>query len=606
MHGAGGESQDTQSVSAENVRLQLSRILSSEVFVPSQRLCRFLRFVVERTLDNNLDGLKEFVIALEVFDRSEQYNPSVDSIVRVEARRLRTKLKAYYEGPGSRDPVLIGLRPGSYVPLFCAHTPDNRPSVPTPPPDAAGDPPARVTVAVLPFVNMSPEPDQDYFCDGITEEIINALASVDSLSVVARTSAFQFKGKAMDLREVGRLLGANVVVEGSVRKSGNQLRITAQAIDAASGVHLWSETYRRELSDVFAIQEDLSNAIARQLRVRLPSRAHRGGGGHPPSLDAYTRFLKAMFLLNQQNLGGLYVALAQFRELTQVYPGYAAPYAGIATANAALSLFGVVSGQEVREETRRNAEQAVRLDPDSSEGWAVLGGIHSHWDYDWERGEQCFLRATALQPANSVPRSWHAMVLAMQGRLADAEAELSRAITLNPLAAADHARMAYVHYLQGDDARASAQIDSCFATEPDYIDGRFVLALMLFRRGDHARAVEVLSRNLDRIPIALHIGLLAAAQFRLGNQLAGREGLRRLEAMAEKAYVTPLANAYAYVGSGDFPSAVESLRRAIADRAVFACFLKVDPFYEPLRTLSGYAELLGQLNLSSPRAASGR
>lgn len=258
MQGTTGDllSQPNTPVSAESVRAQLGRILASDGFVSSQRMCRFLRFVVERTLENDTDRLKEFVVAMEVFDRDEKYDPSIDSIVRVEARRLRTKLKSYYEGPGSDDPVLIGLRPGKYVPLFRTVTPSAKQVANTAP--IAPERGEYTTIAVLPFVNMSPEPEQDYFCDGMTEEILNVLASIEGLAVVARTSAFQFKGQALDVRDIGQRLGAHVVVEGSVRKAGPQLRITAQAIDAARGIHLWSETYRRELKDVFAIQEEMS------------------------------------------------------------------------------------------------------------------------------------------------------------------------------------------------------------------------------------------------------------------------------------------------------------------------------------------------------------
>jgi adenylate cyclase len=255
-------------VPATAVREQLARIVNSPGFVSSARLRRFLTHVVNRTIHGDLDSLKEFSIALEVFDRSSDYDPNIDAIVRVEARRLRAKLKAYYENePGRNDPVLIALRPGSYVPVFRRLDKQQRDRQETGATIQFG----AASVAVLPFVNMSPEPEQEYFCDGMTEEIINLLTHVAELKVIARTSAFQFKGMSVDIREVGRRLDADLVIEGSVRKSGDQLRITAQAIQTESGHHLWSETFRRELKDVFAIQEELAQSVVGLLRLHMPS-----------------------------------------------------------------------------------------------------------------------------------------------------------------------------------------------------------------------------------------------------------------------------------------------------------------------------------------------
>jgi TolB-like protein len=247
---------------------QLARIVSSPVFISSARLCRFLTHIVKRTMHGSAGDLKEFSIAMEVFDRTSDYDPSIDAIVRVEARRLREKLKTYYtHEPGRNEPVLIALRPGSYVPIFrwLEKQPEDRKE------DGAAIHLGAPSIAVLPFVNMSPEPEQEYFCDGMTEEIINSLSHVEGLKVVARTSAFQFKGMSVDAREVGRRLDADVLIEGSVRKSGDQLRITAQAIQTESGHHLWSETFRRELKDVFAIQEELAQSVVGLLRLHMPS-----------------------------------------------------------------------------------------------------------------------------------------------------------------------------------------------------------------------------------------------------------------------------------------------------------------------------------------------
>jgi adenylate cyclase len=229
------------------VRAQLERILNSRLFAQSQRLTHFLRFVVEAATDGNLENVKEYAIGVEVFGRGDDFDPRVDPIVRVQAAKLRSKLLEYYASEGAHDPVVISIPKGSYAAAFevvgttTKLTEDHRASI-----------------AVLPFVNMSPEPDNEYFSDGLTEEIINGLTTVPGLCVVARTSVFRFKGQAQDIREIGSQLNVRTILEGSVRRTGAQLRITAQLISVQDGYHLWSQTFKRELRDIFAVQEEIS------------------------------------------------------------------------------------------------------------------------------------------------------------------------------------------------------------------------------------------------------------------------------------------------------------------------------------------------------------
>jgi adenylate cyclase len=273
------------------VRRQLERILRSETLVNSERLCRFLRVAVERTLAGETDKLKEWVLAQDVFDRDESYDPRIDSIVRVEARRLRAKLRQYYEKAGPDDSLLIWFRTGSYTALFQEIAPAQKERAA---PVRSETPPLNPrTVAVLPFVNLSPEPGQDFFCDGITEELLNELTTIPDLNVVARTSVFHFKGRTGDVREIGERLGAGTVIEGSVRKSGSHLRIAAKAIDAATGCHLWSGTFDRQMVDVFAVQDEIARAVGNSLRVALaPSPHAQPHEKDIAGLEAYTLYLK--------------------------------------------------------------------------------------------------------------------------------------------------------------------------------------------------------------------------------------------------------------------------------------------------------------------------
>ncbi len=575
-------------VPAAAIREQLARIMDSPKFVSSARLCRFLTHIVNRTIGGDLDSLKEFSIAMEVFDRTSEYDPNIDAIVRVEARRLRAKLKEYYEGPGSNAPVLIGLRPGSYVPIF--RLLDSQPQNQGNETGAATQ--ARASVAVLPFVNMCPELEQDYFCDGISEEIIDSLTRIAGLKVIARSSAFQFKGASVDIREVGRRLDADVVIEGSVRKAGEQLRITAQAIQADSGHHLWSKVFRRELKDVFAIQEEIAQSVAGLLQVDLPVAQARVG---PPvrDLERYTRYLRARFLINQQSPETLRAALEQLRELIRLFPDYALAYSSMAAATALLSHFGVVSGRDVYPEVRSNGERAYVLDPDSAETCAVLGGIRGWFEYRWDEALKLFDRALQLQPGYAPAHVFRAMTLLCRGTMQAAEAGLLRSTELDPLSASDCARLAYLHYVKGDYCSAAGHLEKALELDCDYPEALFYKALLHFQQRDYGAAVE--SLRPTRLP--LNIGLLAAAYALEGSRPRAEKCVEELRRLAANQYVTPLAEALAAIGLEDFDLAFQRLDEAIDHKTNFVNLLPADPFFYPLRSDRRFARILKRLNL---------
>lgn len=247
-----------------SVRAELEKILASSTFVRSQRISRFLRYTVEQTLAGQGDSLKEYLIATEVYDKPETMDPRFDPIVRVEAGRLRSKLREYYETDGREDEVIISFRKRSYAPAFMFRHEDSEM-----PRSLQADYLVQgvSSIAVLPFADMSRRHDQEYFCDGLTEEVINVLAQHQGLRVVARTSVFQYKGQANDIRKIGSQLGVSAVLEGSIRKYGNRMRVTAQLNGANDGFHVWSETYDRDMKDMFALQDELSRTIASRVLV---------------------------------------------------------------------------------------------------------------------------------------------------------------------------------------------------------------------------------------------------------------------------------------------------------------------------------------------------
>jgi adenylate cyclase len=348
------------SVPPEQVRAQLERILVSSSFTAGKSASRFLRYVVEETLAGRGDQIKEYVVGAAVFDRGADYDPRTDAVVRVEATRLRAKLRDYYRSDGTTDPVSIELPKGSYVPVFDSlqATAPLKPPFRYPPrsaialalgivlltgialhwvlggsgSDATGN--LHAAVAVLPFKNLSGDPSSEYFSDGLAEELIGALIRIEGLRVPARTSSFAFKGTQHDIREIGQKLGVSSVLEGSTQIIGNRVRVTARLIQVKDGYLVWSQDYERPLRDVFAIQADISRSIVNALRIQLSGPAARAlVRPKPNSLEAYSLYLKGRFH-SHARAGGWEqdrTAAEYFEQAIQKDPGYVNAYAALAS-----------------------------------------------------------------------------------------------------------------------------------------------------------------------------------------------------------------------------------------------------------------------------------
>ena len=285
-------------------------------------MARFLRLVVEYALEGKAADLKEYLIGVEVFDRNNRYDPRVDPIVRVEARRLRSKVKAYYEGAGRADTILVEFVPGSYQPRITLRT---MTAANQPAPKPAPDP---VTIAVLPFVNLSANPDDEYFSDGLTEELIHAFTQLEGMRVVAWDSAARLRGRQQDVDAIRRQLKVGAALTGSVRIAGHSLRVRAQLIDTADGVYLWSETFDRQLEDVFAIQEEIARNIAQALRITLSPKEEKIIASKPTeNLQAYDFYLRGRSYARQLSLE---FAIQMFEQAITLDPDFALAHAGLA------------------------------------------------------------------------------------------------------------------------------------------------------------------------------------------------------------------------------------------------------------------------------------
>jgi TolB-like protein len=484
---------------------ELEAVVASPGFAEAGRLAPFLRFVVERTLAG--EPVKEAVIGVEVFNRPPDYDPRVDPIVRVEARRLRSRLAEYYEGPGIGDPVIIQLPKGAYVPVFVPREP---PLAPDPVQSgripkyrsltigwraaalglalaalavilffARGRTPVSYpVVAVLPFVNMSEERANDDFSDGLTEELIDRLAKVEGLRVVARTSTFQFKDRAQDLREIGRKLNAAAALEGSIRRSGDRLRIAAQLIDVSDGLHMWSETYERRMSEVFAIQDDIARSIANALRIEL--RVGFSAQAPPPTANvaAYDLYLKGKAHLNHDALAGLELAADSFERAIAADPGFAAAHAQLAVDYGLLAYYQLRSPDEAWRRARTEAERAVALDPKLAIGQSALGFALGMYEWKWAEAERTLRRAVALDRDSADAHVALAVAaLVPAGRLAEASAEFARALELDPKSYLANVGAAFAFLAQGRCPEAIAQYQRAAEINPSHADTQWDLGM---------------------------------------------------------------------------------------------------------------------------------
>jgi TolB-like protein len=410
----------TEEAEGQAARRQLDRILASPGFARNGRLSRFLRFVVERHLEGRDAELKESLLAIEVFGRPPDYDPKQDPIVRTEASRLRARLSEYYLAEGKNDPVVIEVPRGAYVPVVrevegdagagglargkAAHKGLGTRWVWR----AAGAVAlvsvlagagwwrlqhlnAPIPIAVLPLMNLNQDPASDYFADGLTGEIIRNLSIIDGLKVRSESSSFAFKGKPQRARDAGKQLEADYLVEGSVLRSGQLLRISVQLVRASDDSPLWSDRYDRELKDIFAIQDEISRGIVNNLRLQLG----RGRRRYETSTEAYDLYLRARAWRGRVRDSDQHISL--FEAAIQKDPTFAPAYAALAVAYVVRSGNSNFDAPEEVAKLRAAAQKAVELDPLSAESYEALGVAHAR-EAQWRQAEESFRHAMEIRP----------------------------------------------------------------------------------------------------------------------------------------------------------------------------------------------------------------
>ena len=557
------------STSTELIQQQVDKVLSSPGFARNERLSRFLRFVVEKQLEGKTGEIKESLVGIDVFGRTPGYDTRSDSVVRTEAAKLRARLAEYYAGEGASDPIVVELPKGGYTPVFhqkaevreaatagskarAPHRATRRWVLAT----CAGAVIALaaaglwrlehqsepIPIAVLPLVNLSQDPANEYFADGLTDEIIRNLSILEGLAVRSQTSSFAFKGKPRNVREAGRQLAADYILEGSVMRAGQRLRINVQLVRVRDDFPLWSDRFDRELADVFAIQDEISRGIVNGLRLKLG----RGRRRYETSTEAYDLYLRARALGADRGVDAFEQAIAQD-------PSFAPAFAGLAAAYAYRSgLFSRNPNDEIPK-MQAAAEKAMQLDPMLAEAHDALGMAYAR-DAKWEQSEKTFRRAIELDPNRSQTRLHFAMFLLWPlDRTPEALKELRLAEKTDPLSTRIRRFLVYILHSAGRYDEAAALCEKLPSIAPSYC-GR-----VRFLQGRTAEAIRILESNFNG-----GVGITPGSEVRAFLGYAYAQTGRRHEAERMAADTNPFNQAVIFAGLGDKERALEAMERSTA------------------------------------------
>jgi TolB-like protein/Flp pilus assembly protein TadD len=583
-----------EGISGQAVSEQLERVLASATLVNSERLTRFLRIAVESAAEGHTADLKEYALGLSVFDKGDSFDPRFDSIVRVEAGRLRTRLKQYYDTEGLRDTLVIELPKGSYVPKFVLRQSEAPAS---PPPVYSPN-----SIAVLPFLDHSPNADQEYFCDGMTEELIDALTKLRGLHVAAWTSSLRLRGKAQDVVEIAEQLKVGTIVAGSVRKDGERLRITVQLIGTADGCYLWSEIYDRELKDVFSIQEEISQAIVAKLKVQIAG----GQSKHlirryTESFEAYNLYLKGRYHWNQRLERSLRKGIDYFEQAIALDPKFAPAYSGLADSYSLLGNYGVLPAKKVKVKALIAAENAVAIDPTLAEAHTALGHVRATYYWDWSGARTEYQTAISLNPAYATAHHWYAITyLAPLGRLDAALMEMEKAEELNPVSVSIKRDIAVILYTNRQYGEAVEQSKAAIELDRGFHGAYWALGMAYEGLALYAEAVAALRRGLElSADTPRLLGALGHAYGRWGKREEALEILGRLNRLATCGYVSPFDFALVHLGLGEFDSFFEWLELAYRSRCYELVSMRVDPKFDSVRRDPRFGKMLRRLGLDS-------
>ena len=470
--------------------------------------------------------------------------------------------------------------------------------------------PSYPRLAVLPLANISPDSKDEYFADGLTDELIGVISRIPGLSVISRTSVMRYKGATKQIGEIGRELSVATVLEGSVRKDGNRVRVSAQLVDVAGDRTLWSEQFDRELRDVFAIQEEVSQQVARALKPRLIPSPGGGSGVHGTSnTEAYTLYLRGRYFWNRGTKDWLLKALEEFERAAKLDPTYGPAHAGVADSLLLLGRRGDVAPGDAYPRAVESALHALKLDPDLAEPHTALGAIRQEYEWKWAESEREFKQALELNPSYSTAHSWYALYLGHVGRFAEALAESAQAAELDPLSHRIYTGAAeeFIFARQYDDAIRAAQ--RALEVEPSFGPAHAFIAEALVEQGTPDLAIREFEEAGRLLGAQAWMGRLGHAQALLGRQ---EEAIRIIDqlkvnfapATPGNPFLSPSPYAsldigLVHLGLGESEAALDWFERARDDRVPEVVHFKCEPIYDPVRKEPRFRAILRSIGMES-------
>ncbi|HTT25513.1 MAG TPA: tetratricopeptide repeat protein [Thermoplasmata archaeon] len=459
--------------------------------------------------------------------------------------------------------------------------------------------------AVLPLTNISEDPRDEFLADGLTDELISTLSRVRGVRVIARTSAMRFRGSSLGIGEIAKALQVGSLLEGSVRRDGRRIRVTARLVDCSTEEPLWSSTYDRELSDLFAIQSDIAGRIVKSLKVHLRrAEAERLQRAATSDIDAYTLYLEGRFRWGQRTQAGLAAAIDLFQRALAKDPSFALAYAGLADAYCTEALLEFVAPTHAFPKARAAAESALRIDPNLAEAHASLGLVRFQYERDFPGAERALHRSLELNPNYPTAHQFFADYLKAMGRFDEALAEMGRALELDPVSLAISTGLGHVLYLSRQYDRAIEQYRAALALDPTFVQAHLWFGRPFLETGRFDEAIAEVRQAVDLSGgSTISLAVLGHAYASAGRTTEAKEILRGLQERAKTTYLPSYWIALIYTGLGENEAALDWLERAAEERSSWLVWIKVEPRFDRLRPLPRFQALLERLGLTSPGRA---
>jgi TolB-like protein/DNA-binding winged helix-turn-helix (wHTH) protein len=460
------------------------------------------------------------------------------------------------------------------------------------------------SLVVLPFENLSEDKDQQYFTDGMTDELTAHLAKIHQLRVISRTSAMGYKGTHKTLSEIASDLHVDAVIEGTVLRSGNRVRITAELVQVSTDRHLWAETYESPIDDVLALQSRVATAIANEIRVNLtPEEQRLLANSKPVSAEAYEDYLKGRYYWNKRSEEGLRKAIEYFQAATEKEPRYALAFAGLADCYSIIgsAIIGDVPSQEVASKARNAALKALELDPSLAEAQTSLATVRFNYDWDWNAASTGFQRSIELNPGYATAYQRYSLYLMAMGRIQESLLQMNRARDLDPLSISTNFSLGWRLYMARQYDQAIEQLRNTLEMDPDFALPRAVLGQAYEHQGVHAQAISELQKavSISHGSPAM-LGALGHAFATAGNKPEAKKILVQMNESSKTRYVSPFYVAMVYAGLHEDDNALAWLEKAYNDRSNAVIFLKVDPAFDGMRSNARFQALLTRLAQPTP------